>query len=220
MFINNYISFINLLVLKQNYEYYFYNSIFNNVSGTNNMNIYSSYPYNLSCLDTFVLSSASKSCFLSDITLNNENEICSLAGSCRTIDNRYEKINMLDISLSNLVLLNNCNGTLKLYKCLVSQTPLKILPQILPELSLDILSKIPIEMLPNLYSKSEKQPEICYIKNECNYNNLIINYCDQHSFYQCQLSNNGSWIVYKHSCPYKNAVEKLTFDINLRICNY
>lgn len=214
MFFNNYIKFIHFLILKQDYENYFYNSILNNVTGNSNIEIYSSYPYNILPLDKFVLSSASKSCFILEMKLLNNN-ICSIESRCKTLDNRYLIAN-IDINMNNIENLTNCNGKISISKCITTK-PVKILPQIIPQLPKHILTKIPPYLLPNTTTVS---PELCYIKNECTINHLIVNYCDKHSFYQCQQTGDGDWILYKQNCPLKNAKERLNFDINLRICNY
>lgn len=198
MFINNYINFVNFLILRQNYELYFYNSIFNNASGNNNINIYSSYPYNIKFLDTFVLSSAAKSCFITDIkSIDESNNICNLEGYCRTCDGRYLCVN-IDIREDTMQYLTNCNGNLSIKQC-------------------NAANFVPSQEI--FYE--QRNTLRCYSYNECNTNNIIENHCDRHSFYQCQKGNpSGNWIVYKHMCPNKNNKEKMVFDTKLKVCNY
>jgi hypothetical protein len=181
MFINYYLKFINFLILKQNYENYFYDSIYN--STTNLIDI--------SCLDKFILSSAAKTCFLIDLKLVND-KYCNLIGKCRTDDNNYIN-NNVNYDIKDIEKINNCNGRFSLNKCFY----------------------LPIDI------PSNNTIELCYNKNDCNKNNLIINFCDKHSFFQCQHDpKGGDWIIYSHSCPFKNSKEKLVFDVNLRVCNY
>lgn len=196
MFINNYLNFVNVLILNQNYQQYFYNTIFNNASGSNNINIYNGYPYNIKFLDSFVLSSAAKSCFIISIkSIDEINNVCNLEAQCRTYDGRYLCVN-IEINEKSIPHLINCNGNLTVTPCpFVSQTY-------------------------NVFFEP-KDVQRCYSNNECNTNTMIENHCDRHSFYQCQKSMpSGKWIVYKHMCPNKNNNERLTFDTKLRICNY
>lgn len=198
MFINNYINFVNFLLLRQNYERYFYNSIFNNASGENNLSIYSSYPYHIKFLDTFVTSSAAKSCFITSIkSIDENNNICNIEAQCRTCDGRYLCVN-ISIKENTIPYLINCNGNLSITHCHTE----------------------PLSQSYNVFLEP-KDIKNCYTNNDCNINSIIENRCDRHSFYQCQKSMpSGTWIVYKHMCPNKNNNERLIFDTKLKICNY